>query len=155
MRQTILRPEFVEFIPEQLEDGVIYISQQYRTVTHRCCCGCGKEVVTPLGPTEWALQVVCGAVTLHPSIGNWSFPCRSHYWICNGQVVWAGSMTKQQIEYGRRLDQRKRDAYFAEANRQNDLRAAELPSQQMEGTDQQSNWIDVAWKAFKKWLGLY
>ena len=39
MRQTALRPEFVEFIPEQLEDGVLYISQRYGTAMHRCCCG--------------------------------------------------------------------------------------------------------------------
>jgi hypothetical protein len=47
MRQTALRPEFVEFIPEQLEDGVLYISHRYGTALHLCCCGCCSEVVKP------------------------------------------------------------------------------------------------------------
>ncbi len=153
MTQTFLRPQFVEFIPERLEDGILYVSQRYRTATHRCCCGCGEEVVTPLGPTDWSLQVTHGTVTLHPSIGNWSFRCRSHYWIRNGKVVWAGSMTKRQIEYGRALDQRMRDKYFAEANRQKDV-VLDSTSQQTEGLEQQSDWFEVAWKTFRKWLGL-
>ena len=154
MRQTFLRAQFVEFIPDNPQNGLLYISQKYGTATHRCCCGCSEEVVTPLGPTDWTLQVVHGAITLYPSIGNWSFPCRSHYWIRDGKVVWARSMTKQEIEYGRAQDQRKRDAYFAEANRQKDVCSAALPSQQPNGPEQQSDWIDVAWKAFKKWFVL-
>ena len=38
MRQTTLRPEFVEFIPETLDDGVIYIGQRYMSATHLGCC---------------------------------------------------------------------------------------------------------------------
>lgn len=155
MRQTFLRPQFVEFIPERLEDGVLYVSQRYRTATHRCCCGCGEEVVTPLGPTDWSLQITHGALTLHPSIGNWSFRCRSHYWIRNSKVVWAGSMTKKQIESGRALDQRMRDAFFAEGNNRKDELSAAPPSQQRKGPERQSNWIDTPWRSFKKWLGLW
>ena len=40
--------EFVEFIPEQLEQGVIYVSRRYSTASHLCCCGCGLKAVTPL-----------------------------------------------------------------------------------------------------------
>jgi len=152
MRQTFLRLQLVEFIPEQLQDGVLYVSQRYRTATHRCCCGCGEEVVTPLGPTDWSLQITHGAISLYPSIGNWSFRCRSHYWIRNSKVVWAGSMTKKQIEYGRALDQRMRDAYFAEANSQKDGFSAAPPSQPTEGLEQRSDWFEAAWKAFRKWL---
>ena len=153
MRQLFLRPEFVEFIPERLEDGVLYISQQYHTAIHRCCCGCGEEVVTPLTPTDWSLQIVQGTVTLYPSIGNWSYSCRSHYWIRDSQVVWTGSMTKQQIEYGRALDQRKRDVFFAELNRQKEYRTAASPSQRMDRTDRHSGLVNVIRNAFKKWLG--
>jgi hypothetical protein len=153
MRQATLKPDFVEFIPEVLEDGILYVSQKYKTATHRCCCGCGEEVVTPLGPTDWSLQVTGGAVTLHPSIGNWSFACRSHYWIRGGKVVWAGSMSKEKIEYGRARDQRMRDAYFAEANRQKEAPAVRPQSQPTEMQPQQPDWIDSTWSAFKKWLG--
>ncbi len=154
MRQASLRPQFVEFIPERLEDGVLYISQRYRTATHRCCCGCGEDVVTPLGPTDWYLQIVNSAVTLYPSIGNWSFACRSHYWIRNGKVIWAGSMTQQQIERGRIRDQCMRNAYFAEVNRQKEGTAASRPTQQAAPVQPLPGLIDVVWKAFMKWLCL-
>jgi hypothetical protein len=116
MKQSSLRHRFVEFIPERLDEGMLYISQRYKTAVHKCCCGCGQEVVTPLGPTDWSLQVACGAVTLHPSIGNWSFPCRSHYWIRNSRVLWAGAMTQREIERGRTLDRVYREAYFDRVN---------------------------------------
>ena len=50
-----LRHEFVDYIPEQLDEGVLYVSIRFGTVVHRCACGCGDEVVTPLGPAEWRL----------------------------------------------------------------------------------------------------
>ncbi len=70
-----LTPEFVDFIPEVLEDGKLYISQTYATAVHKCCCGCGHKVVTPLSPTGWRLAVERGFVSLYPSIGNWGYPC--------------------------------------------------------------------------------
>lgn len=93
-----LRHAFVEFIPEVLDDGVLYISVTYATVTHRCCCGCGREVVTPLSPSDWRLIFDGQSVSLEPSIGNWSFPCRSHYWITRGQVRWAEQWSKERVE---------------------------------------------------------
>ncbi|MEJ1962933.1 MAG: DUF6527 family protein [Gammaproteobacteria bacterium] len=152
MRQASLTPEFVEFIPERLEDGVLYISEKYGTATHRCCCGCGQEVVTPLGPADWKLQVLNDGVTLYPSIGNWSFVCRSHYWIRNGRVIWAGAMTQQQIARGRMLDRHARDNYIAGVNRQKGgappMAGPPAPVQQP------PDWIDTTWKAIKTWLGL-
>ena len=50
-----LTHEFVEFIPDVIEDWKIYVSIDYATAVHKCCCGCGKEVVTPLSPTDWKL----------------------------------------------------------------------------------------------------
>ena len=44
--------EFVEGIPERLEEGVLYVSILYATAMHLCACGCGREVVTPLTPTD-------------------------------------------------------------------------------------------------------
>ena len=45
-----LRNEFVDHIPEQLDDGVLYVSMRFGTVVHRCACGCGEEVVDPSWP---------------------------------------------------------------------------------------------------------
>ena len=47
---------FVEFIPDQIEEGILYISIEYCTAIHKCICGCGNEVVTPLSPTDWELE---------------------------------------------------------------------------------------------------
>lgn len=96
-RASRLRAEHVEFIPEELEAGVLYISWRYRTASHLCCCGCSREVVTPLSSAKWRLVERGGVVSLLPSIGNWSFPCRSHYWISEGEIRWAGAMSVTQI----------------------------------------------------------
>ncbi len=102
-----LTPEFVQFIPERLEEGVLYISKRYRTASHRCCCGCGLEVVTPLNPAKWRLtEHPDGSVSLSPSIGNWGFPCRSHYLVTQDCVSWAGAMSSTQIEALQVSDQR-------------------------------------------------
>jgi len=84
-----LRHRFVENIPEVLEQGVLYVSIPYRTMVHRCACGCGEEVVTPIGPSAWKMTYDGGGVSIAPSIGNWSLPCRSHYWIKRSQILWA------------------------------------------------------------------
>jgi hypothetical protein len=99
-----LRHRFVEFIPDDLEEGVLYISLEYRTASHRCCCGCGHEVVTPLSPTDWQLTFDGETVSLSPSIGNWSFPCQSHYWVRAGRVSWARQWSRQEIDAGREAD---------------------------------------------------
>lgn len=109
-----LSHQFVEFIPEQLQEGVLYVSIAYATAAHRCFCGCGREVVTPLSPTDWKLTFNGEAVSLWPSVGNWSFPCRSHYVIENNQVRWCGEMSQSAIEAGRARDKVLKAAQFSE-----------------------------------------
>lgn len=114
MKQHRLNHRFVEFIPDELEDGVLYVSMAYATVTHKCACGCGKEVVTPLSPTDWQLIFDGKAVSLDPSIGNWSFPCRSHYFIRKGAIRWAASMTQAEIVRSRAHDQAAKALHYAD-----------------------------------------
>ncbi len=80
---------FCEFIPNDLHSGTLYISMEYGTAIHLCACGCGEKVITPLAPKQWHLFYDGESVSLKPSIGNWSFPCRSHYWILESKVSWA------------------------------------------------------------------
>ena len=93
-----MRPEYVEFIPKVLEDGALYISKRFRTASHRCCCGCGAKIVTPLRETEYELVERRGLVSLYPSVGNWNHPCQSHYWIRDNRVVWAAAMSPAEIQ---------------------------------------------------------
>lgn len=109
-----IEPRFVELIPEELEEGVLYVSREYQTATHLCACGCRSRVVTPLGPLGWALTEREAGVSLRPSIGNSNFPCRSHYWIREGRVEWAAPLTDRSIAASRQRDQRAKERYFAE-----------------------------------------
>ena len=104
MRYKSLAHRFVEFLPTDLEPGVLYISIAYATAAHRCCCGCGEEVVTPFTPTDWKLTCDGASVSLWPSIGNWTLNCRSHYVIERGKVIGAGRWSDRQIAEARRRD---------------------------------------------------
>jgi hypothetical protein len=104
----------VEYMPKDLQPGVLYVAEKFNAAAHLCACGCGSKVRTPLGPTEWNLSVSPSGVSLHPSVGNWQRPCRSHYWIRDGQVGWSGAWTDEEVQAGRVREHARRDAYFAE-----------------------------------------
>jgi len=107
---------FVEHIPGSLEDGVVYVSIEYGTAVHKCCCGCGEEVVTPLSPTDWKLIYDGETVSLSPSIGNWSFKCQSHYWIIQNRVGWARKWSAEEIREGRDADLHRKRQYYADGD---------------------------------------
>lgn len=109
--EIVLKPEFAEFIPDELKERTLYVAAKYRTVVHLCCCGCGRKVVTPLSPVSWKLTFDGVSITLYPSIGNWNLPCRSHYWIENNRVIWADQGTPDQIEDGRATEERGRPQF--------------------------------------------
>ena len=100
-----LTPEFVDSFPTELQPGTLYISIPYRTCGHLCCCGCGEEVITPLSPTRWRLTYNGATISLAPSIGSWSLPCRSHYWIKDGEIVWSRAFSPREIVAARAEDQ--------------------------------------------------
>ena len=116
MRQAHLVPEFIELAPSELKDGVLYISMVHSCVIHRCCCGCGEKVVTPLSPGEWQLNYDGEAISLYPSIGNSRLPCRSHYWVRQGKIVWAPQLSPSEADAAWRLDRAARDARFGGRN---------------------------------------
>ncbi|RPF28556.1 hypothetical protein EDD32_3089 [Georgenia muralis] len=95
---------FVEVLPTPLEPGVLYISGAHNIVAHLCCCGCGTEVVTPLGPAGWALRYD-GRVSLSPSIGNGAYDCKSHYVIQASHVRWLSNMTLEHHVRAQARDQ--------------------------------------------------
>ena len=103
-----LKHQFVDGIPADPAPGVLYVSIKYRTAVHRCCCGCGGKVVTPLRPDFWSVTFNGESVSLSPSIGNWSFSCRSHYWITDGTVEWASDWSRERIDRSRAADAAQR-----------------------------------------------
>jgi len=93
----ILTHRFVESLPEPLDDGIIYVSLRFRLAAHKCCCGCGSPVILNLAPDGWRVTFDGKSVSLYPSIGNWTLPCRSHYWITKNSVEWAESWSDARI----------------------------------------------------------
>lgn len=91
-------------MPHVIEDGVLYISLDYRTVIHNCACGCGSEVNTPLSPIGWRMIYNGETVTLKPSVGNWSFDCKSHYWVTDGVIEWASTWNDDKINKIRKIE---------------------------------------------------
>lgn len=112
MRHKRLEHRFVEHIPERLEPGVLYLSMEYATSAHSCCCGCGEEVVAPFTPTDWKMTFDGETVSLRPSIGNWTLKCRSHYVIDHGKVIEAGPWTEEQVAAERRRDHKAKARFF-------------------------------------------
>ncbi len=135
MRLTSVTHEFVEKIPQSLQEGKIYVSIPYATAVHKCCCGCGNEVVTPIGPTDWELTFNGETISLDPSIGNWNFPCQSHYWIKGNKVRWVRGWTREEIAAGRAKERAEKEKYYGIENRMSPGK----PKQ-------------TFWSKFKKWV---
>ena len=102
-------------MPRDLEPGVLYASMEYATAAHSCCCGCGRRIVTPLTPTDWKLTFNGESISLHPSIGNWQLPCRSHYVIREGRVIEAGQWSQADVVREMHRDQIAKRRHYGSA----------------------------------------
>lgn len=145
--EMILTHEFVEYIPNELKEGTIYISIAFATVAHKCCCGCGKEVVTPLSPTDWRLIFDGQSISLDPSIGNWSFRCQSHYWVRRNRVIWARRWSQEEISAERAHDVLAKERYFDSTNTPAVHDAIAWSGEPGGGEPRES-----LWRRLKKWL---
>lgn len=118
MKIKTIRPEYTPHLPEVLSEGVLYICEEFGLAAHKCCCGCGEEVITPLNGAQWRVIRRGSTVSLWPSIGNWKYACRSHYWITKSRVVDAPPMTRSEIAAVKQRDRRDKDAYIRLLNEQ-------------------------------------
>jgi len=107
-----IEPRFLDIIPDNIESGILYISAKYNTAIHMCPCGCGNEIVTPFSPHDWKLIFDGDSISLYPSIGNWSLPCQSHYWIVNSEIEWAPKWGREEIEKSRKEAKFSRGSFF-------------------------------------------
>ena len=112
MRHSVLEHQFIETFPEALEPGVLYLSLEFGSAAHSCCCGCGEEVVTPLTPTDWKITYDGETITLHPSVGSWTLKCRSHYVIHRNRVIEAPPWSDAEVTAERRRDRRAKEAHY-------------------------------------------
>lgn len=112
MKEVRIKHEVMDSIPEILQANTLYVTLDRDVAGHLCACGCGREVITPLSPTDWSVSFDRRGVSLSPSIGNWAFPCRSHYFIRDGAVVWARDMSNKSIAQGRQRDKARKQRYY-------------------------------------------
>ncbi len=114
IRHQTLEHRFVRNVPRELDAGVLYISMDYATAVHSCCCGCRDRVVTPFTPTDWRMTFDGESISLHPSVGNWNQKCRSHYVIQRNRVLEAGAWTAAQVAAERRRDKTAKATHYSQ-----------------------------------------
>lgn len=103
-----INPKFIDSFPDKLEERVLYISLRFNTAVHLCGCGCKQQVVTKIAPNEWNFTYNGQGISLYPSIGNWSFKCKSHYWIKDGQIV---TISNQEHKVKLRKNKKKKNLF--------------------------------------------
>jgi hypothetical protein len=109
----VLEPKFVELIPAEAQPGILYVSMTYATTAHLCPCGCGHSVVLPLSPAQWRLYYDGDAISLTPSVGNWDYACRSHYWIRHNTIIWARRWSALEVDRARKHDAADLNSYYS------------------------------------------
>lgn len=163
----ILHHKFVEKIPSEIEEEILYISIPFEIAIHKCCCGCGNEVVTPLAPTQWSLTFDGESVTLDPSIGSWNLNCRSHYFIRKNKVVWSYSYDNMEINKVRKADYDDNVKYFERKNNTDKIKTKKVRKtdnynsfENLEENNIKADKIAIEekkktfWKSFfSKWIG--
>lgn len=144
IRYHRLEHRFVPHFPDRLEPGVLYVSVEYGTATHSCCCGCGEEVVTPFSPGGWKMTYDGETISVWPSVGSWTLACRSHYVIDRGRIVEAGRWNDAQIAAARQRD----NSAAASGNPPVPTNPPQLTSVPAAGEAKVSGW----WARFRRWL---
>jgi hypothetical protein len=106
--------QFTNLIPDQLEEGVVHISVQYRVAVHLCPCGCRDRVVTPFSPVQWSLLFDGETVSLNPSIAG--VHCNAHYFITGSRVRWVRPLTQREREAASHRDAAAAAAWYQNAS---------------------------------------
>jgi hypothetical protein len=71
-----------------------------------------RKFSRPLSPSGWQLTFDGKSVSLYPSIGSWSLPCQSHYFITKNKVEWAPQWSKRQVAHGRAQEVLAKQRYY-------------------------------------------
>jgi len=146
MKILELTPRDLDEFPRVLEEGVLYISEECELAAHKCCCGCREDVITPLRPGRWRLDRNGERVSLYPSIGNWKFACRSHYWVRDNRAIPSFAMDDEEIAEVIELDRVARENYFAQ------LRPAPLSSGLQKTAAEPQHWFARLFKRLRSWI---
>lgn len=84
IKKVEIKAVFCNYIPKEMEQNTIYISEEYEIANHLCLCGCGIQAPTPIDKEDgWEINTDNGKLTMTPSILNPICPNKSHYIITN------------------------------------------------------------------------
>lgn len=84
IKKVEVKTVFCHYIPKEMEQNVIYISEEFGIANHLCLCGCGVQAPTPLDDESgWRVIRNGDRVSFTPSILNPICPNNSHYIITN------------------------------------------------------------------------
>lgn len=150
MRLQRIQHQFVEFVPEKLEPGTLYISLEYNSASHLCACGCGREVVTIIGPADSSIMFNGRGVSISTSVGNSNFPCKSHYWIRDNRILWESRMTPQLTALSRARDKAAKTREYGnprtDTAAESSAQSAQAPAAPSSAPKSPKSW-------WRKWLG--
>lgn len=148
-----LEHEFVDRFPEVLQDGALYISIESSAIGHKCCCGCGEEVIVSLTPASWRFTYDGENVSIWPSIGSHSLACRSHYVIDKSLVKWCRPWTDEEARLGREQETQRAAQYYESKLKPASSIAPETvpsPTKDDKSQDRKPRGWDVVKRLFKK-----
>lgn len=114
----------VYYMPKELFSGILYVSEEFKVAAHLCPCGCGNKIITPITSVNWMYTEYNNAPTLSPSISNWQLPCKSHYWITKGNIVWSYKLSKEEASESWMVEEKIRIASYE--NRQYSIKNLSL-----------------------------
>lgn len=89
LKQVDITFEKVQYIPDisELNDNVIYISDEFKVSVHKCLCGCNELTVMPLNNNNWNYIISNdNKISFQPSVGNFQYDCKSHYIITKNKA---------------------------------------------------------------------
>ena len=80
----------VEYIPEKLDENIMYYSRRFQLIDFLCPCGEGHRSGIRVGPrwdTGWEIFInSSNDFTITPSILN--NICGAHFFVNSGQIDW-------------------------------------------------------------------
>ena len=72
-----------------------------------------------MNEAQWRVIKHDSTVSLWPSVGNWKYACRSHYWITESHIVIAPPMANSEITAVKQRDRRDKEVYIQLLNERN------------------------------------
>jgi hypothetical protein len=89
--------EAVGRIPKELSPGVVYHNVEFELAALLCACRCGHRI-TLLVPDGHQISTKRSIPSIIPSILVADAPCRSHFFITDGEVEWLRAFSPSQAE---------------------------------------------------------